>query len=559
VDNVVIRDEIAVGSVPASKGFSTLNIAPTENIIESHEAFEESAFGPARKTDTPSAGSDNRMVGQTFSISGTNTYVLDAITLQCRNGKTFTGTNQNLAVAILEDTDSDGKGDTELGTYTYDITDLVAYGGAYFTFPLGSGISNITAGTYQIETYYGEVNADNFGLNWDRNSTTNAYAGGKQVSIGSHDGTFPVGTNASVAGNADLTFFVQGRDMAGILPTFGTFSTNAVAPSADLLEWFEAVTNKSSFASTRLTDSPSSNPENRVLGQALTLSGITGTATIDAITLLKATTGDPLAYTNAQHTYQLALLKDTNADGKGDLQMGDTYNFDFTGTTFSSNETYVTFDLGAGITGIVDGVYQLEFYYGETDPLNQGFAMHRQVTGDGYAGGGQVAKYQNDGSFPVGSGMGAPSAAADFTFYIQGTVAAPEDYASWAVANGLTGDDALQTADVEPDGMDNLLEYALGGDPNVDDAATVLPTSGMVEDGGTDWLEYVYNRRKDFAVRGLDYNAETTDDLVFGSWTNGSYTVSGVGSVDDDFEAVTNRVDTGAADILHIRLRVQEN
>ncbi len=558
IDNVVIRDEIAVGYVPASTGFSTLNIPPTENIIESYVAFQEASFGPTRKTDTPAVGSDNRVVGQTFTVSGTNTYLMDAVTLLCGSGKTFTSSNQSLAVAILKDTNSDGRGDDLLGSYTYDVTGMTAYGGAYFTFPLGNGISNVTAGTYQIETYYGETDADNFGINWDRNDSTNDYAGGLQVSIGTNTNDFPVGDGLSKAANADLTFFVQARDMAGILPTFGTYSTNGIAPSSNLLEWFEPVSNQSSFTSTRLTDSPTVNSDNRVLGQTFTLSGIAGTATIDAITVLKATTGEELAYTNVQHTYQLALLKDTDSDGKGDEQVGVTYNFDFTGTTFSSNETYVTFDLGAGITGIVDGVYHVEFYWGETDPLNNSFSMHRQVSSNGYVNGGQIAKFQNDGSFPVGDGMGSPSTEADFTFYIQGTEDAPADYDSWADGHSLVGPDRDLDADLEPDGMDNLTEYALGGDPNVADADTYLPS--YETDVAGSYIEYVHRERSDAVSRGLEYNVQSTAILTSPAWTNDStITYVGEGAIDADFDTVTNRLDTASGDYYSIRLRIQQN
>ena len=153
----------------------------------------------------------------------------------------------------------------------------------------------------------------------------------------------------------------------------------------------------------------------------------------------------------------------------------------------------------------------------------------------------------------------ANTMALDYVTFEGNGAAAPTGYDAWIVEHGLTGAETNRTADVEPDGMDNLLEFALGGDPNIDDAASVLPTSGMAQDGGTNWLEYVYNRRVDHVALGLEYNVETVDDLVLGTWTNDNYTVSGIGSVDAEFDAVTNRIDTTTDDNHFIGLTVQEN
>jgi len=41
------------------------------------------------------------------------------------------------------------------------------------------------------------------------------------------------------------------------------------------------------------------------------------------------------------------------------------------------------------------------------------------------------------------------------------------------------------------DGMDNLLEYTLGGDPTVDDAAAFMPVFDVVDVGGSNIIDYV--------------------------------------------------------------------
>lgn len=50
-----------------------------------------------------------------------------------------------------------------------------------------------------------------------------------------------------------------------------------------------------------------------------------------------------------------------------------------------------------------------------------------------------------------------------------------DNYATWAAANGLSGDDADPMGDFDGDGIVNLLEYALGGDPKLPN--TIQPVS----------------------------------------------------------------------------------
>lgn len=113
-------------------------------------------------------------------------------------------------------------------------------------------------------------------------------------------------------------------------------------------------------------------------------------------------------------------------------------------------------------------------------------------------------------------------------------------YDAWAGGSGLVaGVNDGYADDVEPDGMNNLLEYALGGNPLVDDAALMLP--GYALDGS--YLNYVYRRRLDAAARGLTYGVLVTTDLVDGVWINGTVE-AGTEAIDFEFESVTNRVST---------------
>jgi hypothetical protein len=133
-------------------------------------------------------------------------------------------------------------------------------------------------------------------------------------------------------------------------------------------------------------------------------------------------------------------------------------------------------------------------------------------------------------------------------------------YEEWTSEQGLVGADTNRTADIENgglgDGMDNLLEYALGGDPNFDDAAAIMPA--VTEIVGDNMI-YIYRRRVDYAVRGLSYDVNFTFDLVLDPLTNSINNVTGIAPIDSSFESVTNPIPTIYSDDAYFRLDVTEN
>ncbi|MCF7864264.1 MAG: hypothetical protein K9L89_05700, partial [Kiritimatiellales bacterium] len=137
------------------------------------------------------------------------------------------------------------------------------------------------------------------------------------------------------------------------------------------------------------------------------------------------------------------------------------------------------------------------------------------------------------------------------------TIAASSPYDAWAAGYGLAGSNAWSSADLEPDGMDNFLEYALGGNPTNADASTVLPTFGIVPDLGTNWFEYVYHRRSDHIARGLDYTVEAKTNLLSGAWNTNGVIHVGSGLIDAGFDSVTNRISTEGKSERFIRLKIQ--
>jgi hypothetical protein len=130
-------------------------------------------------------------------------------------------------------------------------------------------------------------------------------------------------------------------------------------------------------------------------------------------------------------------------------------------------------------------------------------------------------------------------------------------YDVWAAGYGLFGSNAVESVDLEPDGVDNRTEYLFGGDPTVDDASTLLPVYGMTEENGTNWFEYVYRRRSDFQARGLSYTVEAATNLVDGTWSTNGVLDAGYGTIDTAIDSVTNRVSTEEFPEQFIRLRVE--
>jgi len=134
--------------------------------------------------------------------------------------------------------------------------------------------------------------------------------------------------------------------------------------------------------------------------------------------------------------------------------------------------------------------------------------------------------------------------------------AAPVGYDAWVASYGLTGNDALPGTDVEPDGLDNLLEYALGGIPNVDDAAMVAPSASFAMDAGTNWQYHVHNERTDDPR--LSYELGRKLDLVFGTnWTTGAIEFIGESADVGNIKSVTNRAPTLAPHAF-LRLKVDK-
>jgi len=114
-----------------------------------------------------------------------------------------------------------------------------------------------------------------------------------------------------------------------------------------------------------------------------------------------------------------------------------------------------------------------------------------------------------------------------------------ESFISWG--SNLT--DKSETGDDDQDGINNLLEYAFGGDPNTASntlpgtTTSLLPTFSV--SGNT--LHFSYIRRTDYIARAITYTINTSTSLESGSWSNASsmITQTTVSPINSDFELVT--------------------
>ncbi len=126
-----------------------------------------------------------------------------------------------------------------------------------------------------------------------------------------------------------------------------------------------------------------------------------------------------------------------------------------------------------------------------------------------------------------------------------------QTFAGWMNGYSVSGQTAM-TDDYDGDGMDNLTEYALGGNPELSDAGAILPLAAV--DSENNLFIYVYNRRTDAETRGLSYTLETDTSLFADAWTTSGVTEAGTGYAPAGFESVTNTV---AADLDARFLRLQ--
>ena len=162
--------------------------------------------------------------------------------------------------------------------------------------------------------------------------------------------------------------------------------------------------------------------------------------------------------------------------------------------------------------------------WGENGELwDPGNSMLSDFTTSGYKGGAEPIPLWLDG--------GAP----------------PSSYDVWAAGHGV----GAAANDSGSDGVNNLTEYAMGGNPTNRLVRGTLPTFTKVGN----LFRYVYPRRSDDST--ITYTVETTTNLMSGSWTKTDYTMTGTNITGGTLDFVTNEVDA-VEDEKFIRLKIEQ-
>ena len=122
-------------------------------------------------------------------------------------------------------------------------------------------------------------------------------------------------------------------------------------------------------------------------------------------------------------------------------------------------------------------------------------------------------------------------------------------YEAWKNEYVVTGE---PDDDQDNDGLLNLYEYGLGGNPTNGFVDGEIPIFGHEGSG----MEYIHAQRSDDPA--LVYALALTDNLVFGLWTtNTGYTVSGTNVTAGTFDYVTNTIPT-VDDATFIKLIIEQ-
>ena len=161
------------------------------------------------------------------------------------------------------------------------------------------------------------------------------------------------------------------------------------------------------------------------------------------------------------------------------------------------------------------------------------------------------ATVENAGDYTVVVTNALGSATSNVATVTVQSASSPFD--SWASGQGLTSGNNSPTADPDADGVSNLAEFVLGGNP-LSASSTPAP---VIARNGSD-LTFTYDV-KTAALAQFSVRAETTSDLA-GTWTPVTHGSGGVTITTTTLDPETNRVVvtvSGAGARLFIRLRIQ--
>lgn len=156
--------------------------------------------------------------------------------------------------------------------------------------------------------------------------------------------------------------------------------------------------------------------------------------------------------------------------------------------------------------------------YGSSDPVLT-YSSSGLLGNDAFTGSLTRAAGDAVGSYNIL--IGTVSAGSNYSIgYVGASLAITANYLSWASSYGLSGINALQSADPDNDGSNNAYEFAFCGNPSTPGSRSV---SASVSAGG---IKYVWFQRKD--ISQVSYTAKTGNDLTtaFNTWSTVQSVVS---------------------------------
>jgi len=154
-------------------------------------------------------------------------------------------------------------------------------------------------------------------------------------------------------------------------------------------------------------------------------------------------------------------------------------------------------------------------------------AMQVRVNGGAYStvasGNASGALALNTGSNTIDVEVTAQDGSTVKTYTVG--VTRPTPFEEWSTGKGLSGPNSTPAADYDGDGFINLLEWAFGTDPKVNDAGQMALTGAVLSKRGGpvvaapgtfNGVDYraVFCRRKDYVAAGIAYTVQFSADLA---------------------------------------------
>ncbi|MFJ2753608.1 sulfatase [Streptomyces sp. NPDC087297] len=154
---------------------------------------------------------ETRVIGQTFTVPTKAS--LNNFAVRAQGDMTFGSGTHVVELALMEDTDGDGTGDTQVGaSHRYDLANTSITAGQYVGMPLKLRPVVDAGKTYQFELFWTEADPSH-SLNLDRSDDgAGAYANGQFVNL-LDDATFPAGSRMTTLPR-DLIFAVEGSGIS---------------------------------------------------------------------------------------------------------------------------------------------------------------------------------------------------------------------------------------------------------------------------------------------------------------------------------------------------------